>query len=168
MPLMKLFYGLSSIAIAAALATSCAASDDGQEVQASSRDSIVATVTGSLFLTWNPGVVYYACVMAGGTEIELDPLGCPDVKRELLEFMNTQGGGIVSAVQTEVKGSLVFEKRPQTINHRGISREDVDAVVPVLRVQSIKITTLPVGKDFGSLKRDRDTVNSTTIRRPDP
>jgi hypothetical protein len=165
---MRILFGLCSIAISAGMAMSCEASDDGQEVQASSRDSIVATVTGNLRVTWNPGVVYYASVSAGGTEIELDPAGCPDVTRELLEHMNTQGGGLITAVQAEAKGSLVFEKRPQTIKHRGIGWEDIDAVVPVLRVQTIKITTLPAGHDSGPLKRDRDTVKSTTMRRTKP
>jgi len=140
------------------------ATDHEPDPQVKAHNSIVATVTGQLSTTWDSGKLFYASVKAGGTEIELDPAACPKVTRELLEFSNTQGGGLVSDIQVEAKGYLVFEKRPQTLRRREISRDDIDAVVPVLRVQTIKITTLPLGKDIGPTKRDRDAVKSTTVR----
>ena len=141
-----------------------AATVNEPDPQVKARNSIVATVTGQLSTTWDSGKLYYASVKAGGTEIELDPAACPKVTRELLEFLNTQGGGLVSDIQVEAKGYLVFEKRPQTLRRREIARDDIDAVVPVLRVQIIKITTLPLGEDIGPIKRDRDAVKSTTVR----
>jgi hypothetical protein len=159
------FLLVCSAILSTAIAINCSATDGDPELQVKAQDSIVATITGNLSTTWDTGRLYYACVTAGGAEIELDPVGCPKVTRELLEFINTQGGGIVSALQVEAKGNLVFEKRPQTVDRRGTSRGDRDAVVPVLQVRSIKITTLPPTQDIGPTKRNRDKVMSTTVRR---
>lgn len=164
MPFLKVTCLLCSVLSLVATAITCPASDDEPEVQVKARDSIVATVTGDLSTTWNPGELHYACVEAGGTEIELDPADCPAVTRELLEYMGSQGGGFISATQVEAKGYLVFEKRPDTVERRAIARGDRDAAVPVLRVRWIKITTLPLGKDIGPIKRSRDKVTSTTVR----
>lgn len=155
---------LCSVLLLSTAATTCVASDDEAKVQFKANDSIVATVTGNLLCTWKPGKLHYACVRAGGTEIELDPAECPIVIKELLELRNTQGGGAVSTIQVEAKGNLVFEERPNAVEHRSIAKGDPGAVVPVLRVQSIKITTLPRGMNIGPLKRDREEVTSTTVR----
>jgi hypothetical protein len=57
---------------------------------------------------------------------------------------------------------MVFEKRPESTRYREVSREDSDAIVPVLRVQKIKITTLPLGANI-AINRDRDAVTSTKV-----
>lgn len=165
MPFLKTVVLICSILSATAIALNCTASDDEPEVQVKPHDSIVATITGHLSVTWDTEKLHYACITSGGAEIELDPVGCPKVTSELLGFINTQGGGLVSAVQAEAQGNLIFEKRPQTADRRGKSKGDRDAVVPVLRVRSIKITTLPPGKDIGPIKRNRDIVTSTTVHK---
>lgn len=164
MPSLRFTCVLCSMLSLPLAATSYPVSDEQADVQVKADDSIFAIVTGNLRTTWNPGKLYYACVVAGGTEIELDPADCPAITKELLEYIYTQGGGIISAIQVEAQGNLVFEKRPNTAELRSIANGDRDAVIPVLRVQSIKITTLPLGKEIGNLKRNRDRVTSTTVR----
>lgn len=170
MLLLRTSFGLCTIVTTTVLAFGIHASNDEPERQMKAHDSIVATVTGHLFVTWDTGVVYHACALAGGALIDLDPAECPKVTRELLEYRNTQGGSVVTAVQVEATGNLVFEERPQSMKYRAIryrliGRDDIDEIVPVLRVQTIKITTLPLGTDIGPTKRERDTVQSTTVRR---
>lgn len=143
--------------------TSIAADTESNSPQVTARDSIVATVTGRLTTVWDNGKLFYASAKAGGTEIELDPVGCPNVTRELLDFINTQGGGFISSVEVQVTGELVFEKRAQSVRYREVSRNDTNAIVPALKVHTLKISTLPLGEVSGSTKRDRDTVKSTTI-----
>ena len=126
-------------------------------------DSIEATIVGKLTTKWDARKLFYASVHAGGTETELDPAGYDRITTELLDYINTQGGGVITDTQVEVNGFLVFEKRPKTVTYRGISRDDPNAVVPVLKVRWIKITTLPAGRDVGSIKRNRDRVESTVI-----
>lgn len=126
-------------------------------------DSIEATIVGQLTTMWDARTLFYASVRAGGTEIELDPAGCNRITTELLDYINTQGGGVITDTQVEVNGFLVFEKRPKTTTYRRISKDDPNAVVPVLKVRWIKITTLPSGKDVGSIKRNRDRVESTVV-----
>jgi hypothetical protein len=140
------------------------APDEDAKPKVRADDSIEATIAGQLTTKWDARTLFYASVHAGGTEIELDPAGCNRITTELLDYINTQGGGVITDIQVEVNGFLVFEKRPKTIRYRGISRDDANAVVPVLKVRSIKITTLPSGKDVGSIKRNRDRVESTVIR----
>jgi hypothetical protein len=126
-------------------------------------DSIEASIVGRLTTKWDARTLFYASAHAGGTEIELDPVGCDRITSELLDFINTQGGGVITDYQVEANGFLVFERRPKTTRYRGISRDDPNAVVPVLKVRWIKITTLPSGKDVGSIKRNRDRVESTVV-----
>lgn len=126
-------------------------------------DAIEATIAGKLTTMWDARTLFYASAHAGGTEIELDPAGCDRIASELLDFINTQGGGVITDIQVEVNGFLVFEKRPKTTRYRGINKDDPNAVVPVLKVRWIKITTLPSGEDVGSIKRNRDRVESTVI-----
>ena len=126
-------------------------------------DSIETTTVGKLTTKWDARTLFYASVHAGGTEIELDPAGCDRITTELLDYINTQGGGIITDTQVDVNGFLAFEKRPKTTTYRGISRDDPNALVPVLKVRWIKITTLPAEKDVGSIKRNRDRVESTVI-----
>jgi hypothetical protein len=140
------------------------APDEDAKPKVRADDSIEATIAGQLTTKWDARTLFYASVHAGGTEIELDPAGCNRITTELLDYINTQGGGVITDIQVEVNGFLVFEKRPKTTRYRGISRDDANAAVPVLKVRSIKITTLPSGKDVGSIKRNRDRVESTVIR----
>jgi hypothetical protein len=126
-------------------------------------DSIEATIVGKLTTLWDARKLFYASVHAGGTETELDPAGCDRITTELLDYINTRGGGVITDTQVEVHGFLVFEQRPKATTYRGISKDDPNAVVPVLKVRWIKITTLPSGKDVGSIKRNRDRVESTVI-----
>lgn len=126
-------------------------------------DSIEATIVGRLTTKWDARTLFYASVHAGGTEIEVDPAGCNRITTELLDYINTQGGGIITDTQVEANGFLVFERRPKTTTYRGISNDDANAAVPVLKVRWIKITTLPSSKDVGSIKRNRDRVESTVI-----
>jgi hypothetical protein len=139
------------------------ASDKDAKPKVRADDSIETTAVGQLTTKWDARTLFYASVHAGGTEIELDPAGCDRITTELLDYINTQGGGVITDTQVEVNGFLVFEKRPKTITYRGISRDDANAVVPVLKVRWIKITTLPSGTDVGSIKRNRDRVESTVI-----
>jgi hypothetical protein len=148
-----------------------ALADDAPDTDAKPKmradDSIEATIVGELTTMWDARTLFYASAHAGGTEIELDPAGCNRITTELLDYINTQGGGVITGTQVEVNGLLVFEKRPQTTRYRRISKDDPNAVVPVLKVRWIKITTLPSGEDVGVIKRDRDRVESTVIRKKD-
>jgi hypothetical protein len=139
------------------------AADEDAKPKVRAGDSIQTTIVGQLSTKWDARTLFYASVRAGGTEIELDPAGCSRITSELLDYINTQGGGVITDTEVEVNGFLVFEKRPKTITYRGISRDDANAVVPVLKVRWIKITTLPSGKDVGSIKRNRDRVDSTVV-----
>lgn len=129
-------------------------------------EEIVATVTGSLTTAWNPDTLHYASVKSSGGEILLDPVGCPLVTRELLEFQRSQGGGIITGVQVRAKGQIVFEARPESTSYREQARDQPDALIPVLRVRWIEITTLPVTQEVGTIQRKRDRVHSTTVRLP--
>lgn len=141
------------------------ASDTENKPQLQAGDSIEATIVGSLSTAWDARTLFYASVHAGGTEIELDPAGCNAITTELLDYINTQGGGPITDTQVKVNGYLVFEKRPKSTKYRRFSKDDPNATVPVLKVRWIKITTLPLGKDVGSLKRDRDRVESTVFHK---
>jgi hypothetical protein len=72
--------------------------------QYESDDSIIATVTGRLSTVWDTGKLFYASVKAGGKSIEIDPADCPKITKELLDFINTQGGGIITDVQIVATG----------------------------------------------------------------
>ena len=163
MRFLRTFTILCLIVYSTGVASNFAELDDDQAPQLKAHDSIVATVTGKLYTVSNHPELYYAAVIAGGTEIELDNVDCPDVTRELLEWNRTGGGGPTTAVQIVAKGNLVFEKRPESAERRGKLRGEQNAVVPVLRVQSIKITILPVGQAIGTIKRDRALVKSSTF-----
>lgn len=142
---------------------------DDESLRLFSSSSITANVTGELQRVSDTGTLFYACVGAGGTWIELAPAGCPKVTRELLEFHLTQGSSVVTGNEVEATGELVFEKRPQQAEYKRLIESgkvvDQNAIVPVLRVSAIKITTLPNNHDAGGIKRNRDRVVSTTVVR---
>src|SRR5262245_44632688 len=87
-----------------------AAPEKDAKTKVTADNSIEATIAGQLTTKSDARTLFYASVQAGGAEIELDPAGCNRITTELLDYINTQGGGVITDTQVEVNGFLVFEK----------------------------------------------------------
>ncbi|MCA8998838.1 MAG: hypothetical protein KDA80_17700 [Planctomycetaceae bacterium] len=142
-------------------------------------EEIEVKLTGRLSTFWNEAGLILATVEASGVVVELDPAGCPRITQELLDYIKEQGGGFIAATQADVAGEFSFEKLSQTVRGELLQNgdpnlvgrppvTDLDSLVPVLKIHSLKITTLPIGRPVPGNNRDRKRVFSTTFHLAKP
>ena len=109
----------------------------------------------------------FATIQAGGTNVQIDPAGCPKITSELINYNNELGGDWISETRAVIEGEMVFVafsetdqgklKGPLALNLHP------DTLIPVVRVKSLKITVLPAVSKSRRVNRDRDLVRSTTV-----
>ena len=143
------------------------------EPQVLASEGVVSVqLSGRLQSVWDTDAegkprLLFATVEAGGTKIAIDPNGCPLITSELLKFHNELGGALISGIRAEVEGKMEFKPYSEIKegkNKSGIPRKlPPDTIVPVVRVETLKIQVFPIGRRSRGVNRDRDMVTSTTV-----